>query len=133
MDEALTLHIYRLQCKSNELTHEAAGAIIDKTNYVNVLWYVHRVKDVETFTTWRELLGSIIQDAFERQRIASELGINTVTLTRWVQGTSTPRSQHLRRLLSALPHYRDQLFDLISREDESALAGAGSAAFEEED
>ncbi len=50
-----------------------------------------------------------------------------------MQGTSTPRSQHLRRLLSALPHYRDQLFDLISREDESALAGAGSAAFEEED
>jgi transcriptional regulator with XRE-family HTH domain len=115
------------------LTSKAPNAIIDKTNYVNIVICVHKVKDVETFTTWRALLGSVIQDAFERQRIASELGVNMVTLTRWVHGTSTPRAQHLRRLLSALPHYRDQLIELISREDESVLVGAGSAAFEEED
>jgi len=88
---------------------------------------------VETFTTWRELLGNIIQDVFERQRIASELGVNAVTLTRWVHGSSTPRSQHLRRLLAVLPHHRDQLFELISREDGDALIGAGRAAFDDEE
>lgn len=88
---------------------------------------------METFTTWRELLGNIIQDVFERQRIASELGVNAVTLTRWVHGSSTPRSQHLRRLLAVLPHHRDQLFELISREDGDALIGAGRAAFDDEE
>jgi hypothetical protein len=34
--------------------------------------------------TWRDLLGSIIQDPQERRQLANESGINPVTLTRWV-------------------------------------------------
>ncbi len=79
-------------------------------------------------TTWRELLGSIIQDPQERRRLATELGINPVTLTRWVNNESSPRSQSIQRLLNALPQHRkallDQLLDefggLIDEADDSS-------------
>src|SRR5215467_10952233 len=64
-------------------------------------------------TTWRELLGSIIQDARERRRLANDLGVNPVTLTRWVNGESSPRSQSIQRLLNALPQHRKALLDLL--------------------
>jgi transcriptional regulator with XRE-family HTH domain len=64
-------------------------------------------------TTWRELLGSIIQDAQERRRLANELGINPVTLTRWVNNESSPRSQSIQRLLNALPQHRKALLDQL--------------------
>lgn len=64
-------------------------------------------------TTWRELLGSIIQDPQERRRLANELGVNPVTLTRWVNGESSPRSQSIQRLLNALPQHRKALFDQL--------------------
>ena len=41
---------------------------------------------------WREVLGQIIEDARERQRIASALGINPITLDRWANHTSKPRA-----------------------------------------
>jgi len=62
-------------------------------------------------TTWRELLGSIIQDPQERRRLANELGVNPVTLTRWVNSESSPRSQSIQRLLNALPEHRKALHD----------------------
>ena len=79
-------------------------------------------------TSWRELLGSIIQDPQERRRLATELGINPVTLTRWVNNESSPRSQSIQRLLNALPQHRkallDQLLDefggLIDEADDSS-------------
>src|SRR5947209_7996035 len=64
-------------------------------------------------TTWRELLGSIIQDPQERRRLANELGVNPVTLTRWVNGDSSPRSQSIQRLLNALPQHRKALLDQL--------------------
>ena len=64
-------------------------------------------------TTWRELLGSIIQDPQERRRLANELGVNPVTLTRWVNGESSPRSQSIQRLLNALPQHRKALHDQL--------------------
>ncbi|HEY6286861.1 MAG TPA: GAF domain-containing protein [Ktedonobacteraceae bacterium] len=64
-------------------------------------------------TTWRELLGSIIQDPQERRRLANELGINPVTLTRWVNNESSPRSQSIQRLLNALPQQRKALLDQL--------------------
>ncbi|GHO43121.1 hypothetical protein [Ktedonospora formicarum] len=54
---------------------------------------------------WREVLGRIIQDTHQRQRIANALDINPVTLTRWANNTSTPRTQNLRQLLQALPEH----------------------------
>jgi GAF domain len=66
--------------------------------------------------TWRELLGKIITNPQERQRIADELGIHTITLTRWVNSQSDPRPHNLRRLVNAVPEYRDSLLALIGEE-----------------
>jgi len=66
--------------------------------------------------TWRDLLASIIQEPQERQRIANELGVNPVTLTRWVNKEATPRSQNIHRLLKALPQHRKALLELLSDE-----------------
>ncbi len=66
--------------------------------------------------TWRALLGELIHDPRERQRIANELSINQVTLNRWVRGESSPRPQNLLRLLLALPKYRETMRELIEAE-----------------
>jgi hypothetical protein len=66
--------------------------------------------------SWRTLLGIIIQDPKEKQRILDELDITQITLTRWVNGSSDPRPQNLRQLVNALPHYREQLLDLLREE-----------------
>ena len=73
-------------------------------------------------TTWRELLGSIIQDPQERRRLANELGVNPVTLTRWVNGESSPRSQSIQRLMNALPQHRKALFDQLLDEFGGVMA-----------
>lgn len=66
--------------------------------------------------TWRELLGVVINDSQERQRIAEALGVNPVTLMRWSTSKSNPRLDNLRPLLEALPRYRQQFADLIAKE-----------------
>jgi transcriptional regulator with XRE-family HTH domain len=71
---------------------------------------------------WRELLGNIISDPHEKQRIAQELGVRTITLTRWVTGESDPRPQNLRHLLNVVPEERELLFELIGEEFEDFTA-----------
>lgn len=71
---------------------------------------------MQNLQTWRELLGNIIQDAQEKQRIANELGVNPVTLTRWVNKEASPRPQNLHRLLNTLPQYHKVLLELIVEE-----------------
>ena len=80
--------------------------------------------------TWREVLGKLIQDPQERQRIATELGINPLTLTRWVSAQSNPRPQNLHQLLNALPQYREVLLELIQKEFPDFAAGTGSDKME---
>lgn len=75
-----------------------------------------KVKEMQSPQTWRELLGTCIADTSERQRIADFLGIAPITLTRWVSGESNPRTQNLRKLLVALPGYREQFLVLIKNE-----------------
>lgn len=59
---------------------------------------------------WRELLGNIINNPAERERIANEIGVHSVTLIRWVNGETSPRSHNLRQLIRAVPkQYRTQL------------------------
>ncbi|GAC1391373.1 MAG: hypothetical protein NVS4B11_10520 [Ktedonobacteraceae bacterium] len=65
---------------------------------------------------WREFLSKCINDTHERQRIANELGVSIVTLSRWANGTSNPRPQNLRHLLRALPQHRAHLLELLSEE-----------------
>ncbi|QBD77900.1 hypothetical protein EPA93_18630 [Ktedonosporobacter rubrisoli] len=66
--------------------------------------------------TWRELLGTILSDSREKQRLSDELGVTPITLTRWISGESDPRPQNLRHLLDVLPQYREQLLDLLRDE-----------------
>ncbi len=72
--------------------------------------------------SWRELLGAIIKDRQERQRIAHALGINPITLMRWVQNDSNPRPQYLSQLLDIIPEHRAQLIKLIPEEFEEFSA-----------
>lgn len=71
---------------------------------------------MQTLQTWRDLLGRCIQDPSERQRIANMLGVSPITLTRWVSRDSNPRLPNLRKLLLALPEYRERLIALIEDE-----------------
>jgi transcriptional regulator with XRE-family HTH domain len=65
---------------------------------------------------WRELLGDIINNVAERDRIANEIGVHPVTLTRWVSGDSSPRAHNLRQLLRALPKpQRTQLLSSLEK------------------
>jgi hypothetical protein len=89
----------------------------------------NRISNVTIFLSWRELLGNLIQDPQERQRIVNAIGVNAITLTRWANNTSNPRPQHLRHLLASLPpEVRSSMFDAILKEypDFTATFGAGS-------
>lgn len=71
---------------------------------------------MEESQTWRELLGQVISEPLERQRIADALGIHSVTLSRWVTNKSNPRPENLRALLNALPKCRQRLAELLKKE-----------------
>jgi hypothetical protein len=74
------------------------------------------LKEEANLVDWRELLGEIISNVTERDRIASEIGVHPVTLTRWVAGDCLPRAQNLRQLLRALPNpQRMQLLSLLKK------------------
>jgi hypothetical protein len=68
-------------------------------------------------STWREVLGEVIQDQQERHRVAQALGVAPLTMLRWVKGQSTSRQGTLHTLPDLFPHRRDQLIELIARED----------------
>ncbi len=67
--------------------------------------------------SWRELLGRIIHDPKEKQRIIDELAISAITLTRWVNGETEPRLQNIRHLLAILPHHRELFLHLLRNEE----------------
>lgn len=72
--------------------------------------------------TWREFLSAVIHDTKEKQRIASEMGVDPITLTRWAMKESSPRPRSLlNRLVNALPLHREQLSKLIREEFPNAL------------
>lgn len=66
--------------------------------------------------SWRTVLGTLIKEPRQRQKIASELGVDPTTLTRWVEKKSSPRLESLRHLLSILPQQRALLLPLIGQE-----------------
>ncbi|HTD18178.1 MAG TPA: hypothetical protein VK667_01480, partial [Ktedonobacteraceae bacterium] len=66
---------------------------------------------------WRELLGKVIADPLERQRIATALDVNAITLSRWANNSSTPRLENVRNLINALPKQQHALLlELIADE-----------------
>ncbi len=87
-------------------------------------YFSSKVEDMQEPETWRELLRGIISDGHEKQRIADELGISPITLTRWANRESDPRQQNLRLLLKALPQQREMLLELIPKEFDDFTAAA---------
>lgn len=66
--------------------------------------------------TWRELLGAVIADPEEKQRLVDILRIHPITLTRWIQHKGVPRHYFLVQLLNALPQHREKLLVLLTEE-----------------
>ncbi len=77
---------------------------------------------MQASSDWRELLGGIIQDPHERQRLAKTLGVNPITLTRWVNQEANPRPQSLHKLLNALPEHREVFLELFKEEGKDLSA-----------
>lgn len=73
---------------------------------------------MQNFQSWRDFLSTVISDRDEKLRLAQELNVTPLTLTRWVQGESTPRTQQLQSLVHALPRYQKTLHPLIAKEFE---------------
>lgn len=72
---------------------------------------------MQELPSWREILSKIITNPSERERIAREVGVRSITLTRWITGESTPRTQNVRQLLHALPkQHREQLLPSLEEE-----------------
>lgn len=67
--------------------------------------------------TWPELLGLLTESPRERNRIAREVGVQPVTLIRWVKQTAKPREENMRALLSAIPHDYYHVFARLSMAD----------------
>ena len=82
--------------------------------------------------TWRDLLGRIIQDPQERRRLTNELGINPVTLTRWVNNEASPRPRSLQLLLKALPQHRKAFLELLGDDFERFTATEMEASLTED-
>lgn len=75
--------------------------------------------------TWRSLLGEIIRSPHERQRMAEALGVNPLTLTCWIENTSSPRPDSLHRLLHILPIQQDVFRALVVEEFPDLFADEG--------
>jgi hypothetical protein len=67
--------------------------------------------------SWRTLLQTIIKDPGEKERIATELRVNPITLIRWSTGESKPRLKHLQRLLRVVPSNRRQQFIALVQQE----------------
>lgn len=84
---------------------------------------------LEEAKTWRELLSVIIRDQRVKQRILDELGIQPITLTRWIEEGTEPRQQNFRQLLNVLPEYREYFITLLGEEfTEAAISRAEDAS-----
>ncbi len=67
-------------------------------------------------SSWRDLLRIMISSAKERERLANEVGVSSVTISRWVTGNFEPRPQSLQRLIQVVPgEYREEFHALVAR------------------
>lgn len=65
-------------------------------------------------SNWQAVLQDIIQSPKERQRLATALGINVITLTRWARADSQPQRPYLVRLVKVVqPHQRGELLNAL--------------------
>jgi GAF domain len=67
--------------------------------------------------SWRDLLKEMISDPERRERLATEVGVNAITLTRWSTGERVPRPTNIRSLLHALPSSQQDQFRKLYEEE----------------
>jgi succinate dehydrogenase flavin-adding protein (antitoxin of CptAB toxin-antitoxin module) len=72
--------------------------------------------------SWRELLRVLISDSTERDRIATAAGVRSITLTRWINGDSRPRSANLSQLIRAIPAQHQRQFQELLEQEEGPLS-----------
>jgi transcriptional regulator with XRE-family HTH domain len=77
--------------------------------------------------TWRDLLGKLTERLDERQRVARELGVSPLTVTRWVNGETEPRANNLRKIPEVFPEHQ-ALFTELLLADYFPLASARAVA-----
>src|SRR5438270_11351222 len=65
-------------------------------------------------SSWRAVLQKIIRQPGERQRLITALGINPMTLNRWLKDEYQPNRAHLTALLRHVPaQYRQEMREAI--------------------
>ena len=66
--------------------------------------------------SWQAVLQKMIQIPKERHRLATELGINIITLSRWIKADSHPQRSYLLRLVKVVqPSYRSEMLNALLR------------------
>lgn len=74
------------------------------------------VAALQELPTWQAVLQKIIQSPRERQRLATALGINIITLSRWVKADSHPQRSYLLRLVKVVqPIHRSEMLNALLR------------------
>ncbi len=80
-------------------------------------YYVVKGEGMPSSPSWQEILKRIISTPAERQRLAPALGVTTMTLMRWTNGTSRPQRSHLIRLVQLIPpQHRAELLEALAPE-----------------
>lgn len=77
-------------------------------------------------SSWREFLKELISIPTQRDRLANELGVRHITLTRWASGESNPRPKHIRQLLQVLPKEQYTQFYALLEQDKFPLLEASA-------
>lgn len=77
-------------------------------------------------SSWREFLKELISIPTQRDRLANELGVRHITLTRWATGESNPRPKHIHQLLHALPKEQYTQFYALLEQDHFPLSEAST-------
>jgi hypothetical protein len=71
---------------------------------------------MEQVQNWRQWLAQRVKNPEDGRKIAQELEVSPITLTRWIAGTSTPRLQVVYKLLIVFADEQEKLRDLLMRE-----------------
>ncbi len=67
--------------------------------------------------SWSNILQGIIKSTTERQRLATALGVTSMTLSRWASGDSKPQRSHLIHLVQVVhPNYRQELLEALEQQ-----------------
>lgn len=70
--------------------------------------------ETEKSFRWSKILQEIVNSSSEKQRLATALGVTTVTLGRWADGKVNPQRSHLIKLVQVLqPQDRQDMVDAL--------------------